>query len=353
MGCFNVAGTMSNLTIGHGDKIAFFPLAKSDRHYRISIDEVGSNLSSNEGSCILLKPYCAPVFGEYNDYGGIENIEETQVTKDLESYFGGCVEDIINTITGYNEKFKVDLGDDKTNENRQKELKSLQGMFEHKDVYLELVYKLEREDTVFKNGHFTDTVMTMMGFEFVDEFVEERITNNPKRYNKRWKKDNIIMYTDGRWIGDKLFIDGIVCDCRCCYNPKDVSKLIGVNEYSLNSSVTKLAIEDYRNRIEEIGKMKSELKSELKSDGATEEHISRLASIMCRQETFPISVVNKEIGSDEDLTHLGYFTSAMNSTNNFYFPAMSGEQHGNSELDKYLHDITGSILYEKLHRDCE
>ena len=42
---------------------------------------------SNNGEEVFFKPAMFPIFGDYDDYGGMENIQEDDNTKTLEKHF--------------------------------------------------------------------------------------------------------------------------------------------------------------------------------------------------------------------------------------------------------------------------
>lgn len=74
MGCFNTTGFISQLPIRYGDKVVCF----------IAISTMGNNMSAPVGMYYpgsLVTPYFLPIYGEYNDYGYLENIEENQITQ--------------------------------------------------------------------------------------------------------------------------------------------------------------------------------------------------------------------------------------------------------------------------------
>ncbi|MEK6829724.1 MAG: hypothetical protein AABY15_06410 [Nanoarchaeota archaeon] len=111
MGSFNVACSISNISINCGTKIAFIPLLPSEMNETIGNKynkfnlkpgyvflEPSANWVSNEGGYQFYKPFSLPIFGEYNDYGGIENIEENITSKAITEYFGITIEEFVNCI---------------------------------------------------------------------------------------------------------------------------------------------------------------------------------------------------------------------------------------------------------------
>jgi hypothetical protein len=88
MGCFNQSCFISHLDIQHGDKCAVFPALKP---------KYGD---LNDHAFQHWHPFCLPIYGEYNDYGSLENIEKNENTKALEKYFELTIEQIVEAICG-------------------------------------------------------------------------------------------------------------------------------------------------------------------------------------------------------------------------------------------------------------
>lgn len=92
MGSYNVACSISNISIGPGEEILFFPLEKNEYRYGI-----GDGNHFLIGSNCFYNPVCLPIFGEYDDYGGIENIVKNDNIKVIEKFFDGIpINDICN-----------------------------------------------------------------------------------------------------------------------------------------------------------------------------------------------------------------------------------------------------------------
>lgn len=92
MGSFNVSGAVSKLSIGCGDKVAFFilrPLVAKLQRCAI----VSNSPTTGMYDCAFL-----PVIGYYNDYGNIENVERDSNVEYIETHFDQPIEDIISSI---------------------------------------------------------------------------------------------------------------------------------------------------------------------------------------------------------------------------------------------------------------
>lgn len=108
MGSFNVACSVSRISINFGDPVAYFPLEPYEFAEKI---ETANNL--------LIYPWCyyvpisLPIFGEYADYGYIDAIEKSENIKIVEKYFKKPIGEI--------------LGEDGN--------PAYPGMFVHRDIY--------------------------------------------------------------------------------------------------------------------------------------------------------------------------------------------------------------------------
>ena len=102
MGSFNVACSVSNLSLHPGDPVAFIPLVPATHRYKRTKDEphlVGVQSNLIYANCYF-DPLCLPIFGEYADYGNISDIEENTNTRAVENLFGGIpINDILEIIT--------------------------------------------------------------------------------------------------------------------------------------------------------------------------------------------------------------------------------------------------------------
>jgi len=91
MGSYNVACSISHMSICPGEKVAYIPLQTSKYPYGIG-----------DGNNTLIYKHCfyspvtLPIFGEYFDYGYIDPIEENFNTKIIEKHFNMAIKDIIS-----------------------------------------------------------------------------------------------------------------------------------------------------------------------------------------------------------------------------------------------------------------
>lgn len=129
MGCFNSSGFISRLPIKYGDKVVCF----------IATSAVGDNMSAPVGMYYpgsLVTPYFLPIYGEYNDYGYLENIEENQITQMICKY---AEETNLETLLK-----NISRGEHVKLPNKYSVMEDFYSigeftlLFEHKDVYNEV-----------------------------------------------------------------------------------------------------------------------------------------------------------------------------------------------------------------------
>lgn len=130
MGCFNVACGISKISIGSNDPVVFLPLRKNS--YREEGD-------SHKAYPFLVHPWdvyvpiTLPINGQYNEYGGIDNIVRDKNVEIIEQHFGTTIEEF------------VDL-------DKQPELVD-SGMFIHKEIYDHFIQR-DKEEREFFSQQF-------------------------------------------------------------------------------------------------------------------------------------------------------------------------------------------------------
>lgn len=124
MGCYGITCAVTNCKINHGDQIVAF--AMKERSHRRSVSDIIEDP-------MYINSY--PLFGEYDDYGGIENIDFNSQNKE-------------KVISFFNNEYGeiVDLNEvDHFNDNE------IPLMIIHRKVYEELIPSLPSTSTVWAN----------------------------------------------------------------------------------------------------------------------------------------------------------------------------------------------------------
>ena len=93
MGCFNVMGFHTHLPVTYNDNIVLllgvYPEYENRNVRRDFVDFAPGN---------DFTPIALPIFGKYNDYGSIEDIERDANVESIEKYFGLEIEKIIDLV---------------------------------------------------------------------------------------------------------------------------------------------------------------------------------------------------------------------------------------------------------------
>lgn len=105
MGCFSYSCALTGLPICRDDKVLLLPILcrKEKRVYNYTQEGLGKigvpgfMLDDTERGFFIEGTY--PIFGEYNDYGGIVNIVKDDNTRAIEEYFGISVEEFCGYLT--------------------------------------------------------------------------------------------------------------------------------------------------------------------------------------------------------------------------------------------------------------
>jgi len=130
MGCFNVACSISSLSISGGTPVYFIPLLKKyhkSKKYMEANFPNGFGWFENDLSSSLVyandifDPLCLPINGIYNEYGGLEDIVRDDSTAALELTFGidietlisctHCSKDISNFTSAVYQAYRIDPED--------------------------------------------------------------------------------------------------------------------------------------------------------------------------------------------------------------------------------------------------
>jgi len=90
MGSFDVACSMSRITINPGDPVAYMPL----KLYDFAYDPRAANNTLIYQWCYY-EPVCLPIMGEYFDYGFIDSIEKNSSTKAVEKHYKCPIEVVV------------------------------------------------------------------------------------------------------------------------------------------------------------------------------------------------------------------------------------------------------------------
>lgn len=211
MGSWSVYCGLSKITIKSGDECVLLPLKKNDA-YR---------------SYLPYLPATLPIYGTYNDYGGLEDIVENDNTKLIEEYFGCTIDKFVGYFTEEKNYQRGDVQPEDFND-RFDEMKDWNFMFIHKEVYDFLSSKIYDNDTHIEMGN--PAILNLLGFEYVGK-------TNEDRYCHEWKYEDKTFYSDGTWLNvDSKGKQGIyrISNLTTYVNiPEDKHYLFNCNSFEL------------------------------------------------------------------------------------------------------------------------
>jgi hypothetical protein len=176
MGHWSVSCGISNIAITSGQPVVLLPLKKG----------------SGEGYTSHL-PATLPIFGNYDDYGGIEEIIEDVNTKLIESHFGVSVEDFCKFLV--DGKFTYGRSETKEIETRIQnlgEISEWRFMWIHRKVWDFMTTHIAPS----ARGHFefgNPAILELIGFVRDGDTTDER-------YTQRWLFGDKVFASDGTWI---------------------------------------------------------------------------------------------------------------------------------------------------------
>jgi hypothetical protein len=182
MGSWSVYCGMSNIAITSGHQCVFLPLKKNPRE---------------SDNYLPYVPATLPIFGEYDDYGGIENIEENENTKLIAEHFGVSIQQFCHFFT------RGCIRDDE--DDFPKELKEVDEIKEWDFMFIDRkVYDFL--STYSNKGYDSGTlefgnpvILDLLGMIYLG-VNEKNKTYDPKRFKHEWTLQGKKFYSDGRWL---------------------------------------------------------------------------------------------------------------------------------------------------------
>lgn len=205
MGHFSYTCHLSGIPITGGDKAVLLPIFPKDHWgYDCSQEHLSKfgqgNLCSNDGPNMYFDELCFPIFGEYDSYGRLENVEKDDNTKVLEEFFGLSIDDILSVLCD-GRKDEYEKGGqfcdsvkilDKDNKKHMMLLKTSATWY-HLDFYNKLA-KIKNEDHFDRVELGTHGILDALVFKYIG------VDKSKDRYNKLYRKNALDVYSDGTWI---------------------------------------------------------------------------------------------------------------------------------------------------------
>ncbi len=300
MGSFNAACSISNISISAGDLVAYIPLENAKYRYHIG-DGNDMLLHTN---CFYV-PVTLPVFGIYDDYGGVDDIEENKNTKIIEEHFGMPIAKVIDR------KRNGEVGTISS------------GMFIHRKIYDAIVNKCSRvgewgniTSPVF-GPHKDDPIKSLTAK--LEEYIKE-----VEKANKSYKS-----LMEGLFLGDK--------------ERKPFWKTV--------HNITKSPIKHVKDAMV-LRKLDASLKK--MREGHSDSSPVSINNIFAFREYGVFNdIYQSKIQQGElrgEIIEFVLFECGIGAINNFYFPAMNGYQCGNHWASKILYWEAFKIMVSKTLR---
>lgn len=197
MGSWSVYCGISNIAITAGQKCVLLPLKKTTNEY------------------YEYSPATLPIFGEYDDYGGIENVELNDNTKFIESEFDCTIDEFCHFFT--RGCVRTDEDDFPTKLLENELLKKWTFTFIDRKVY---DFMIKHAQNGFGGRGYFDMgnpeLLTYIGFQYLHE-------NGDGRYKKVWKFDGKEFGSDGTWLNFLGNKQGV-------YTFEDLSEIVNIPE---------------------------------------------------------------------------------------------------------------------------
>lgn len=212
MGHFSYSCQLSGIPITSGAKCAILPiLPNSSIKYLIENDKKGKQIGkptflSNDGHNVLYYELFFPIFGEYDEYGGLENIVKDDNTAILEEYYSLSIEGIVKILTcGRRDdlisereemhRYSDGHGFYDANNPRHEDLLRASLVWYRTELYQELAkpYK-ENSYNINDLDIGIPALLEKLGFK------QGKVDKKKERYNIPFTKDSLTIYSDGNWI---------------------------------------------------------------------------------------------------------------------------------------------------------
>lgn len=379
MGSFSVSCGLSSLPIYPGDKVGFMLLTEPKHK--------DWPMASYTRSHALYLPLFAPVYGEYNDYGGIENIVRTKSVTMLEEMFGTDIETIIGHATdggsiygsnGYikNHGINPDLEWGKFGVPIKDDLLAFgfrqvgEQVYFFEEFFVSINKRLTNEAlpgfysydfTIDKvDGEGTKPVGTIPNVTDIDQFLgrfAELTGVYPGAKPEMYESLALLRKLSGMFFLKKVF--------------KKVSEHVVAVEKKENEDYPGLStLDDDWTEMMEYGPKNvrdlKELAKKMKEDGCLDDKVKealvwklqafdrstqRAYQSIARTTSFPLGKLGI-ILKDEENTFLEVFAmgSVMAGINRMFMPSYCGAQEGNLRASEVLLKVSTEILQKKKKR---
>ena len=155
MGCFNVSGCLSQLPIcGNKEVVCMIG----------AYPTLNPNFDGSYYPTSVISPYCLPIYGKYNDYGALEDIERTPIVEFIETLFNWDIDRILEQISrlgGRTIKECINYWDKSENKTEVNEFKKLLPI--NKNIAIDERYEKYCFMLMFEHRHVWDSLIKKGG----------------------------------------------------------------------------------------------------------------------------------------------------------------------------------------------
>ncbi len=183
MGSWSVSCGISNIAITSGDDCVLLPLKenKSSEYHKY-------------------QPATLPIFGQYNDYGSMEDIIEDDNTKLIEEYFGVTIDEFVTFLVDGKFTYEREEAEEVQEKiNHLDEIKEWRFMWIDRKAYEAMLTDVDEWHKGY-GDYGTPEMLKLLGFE---KIAESKTFENydPKRFTQLWiNKDGFEFYSDGQTL---------------------------------------------------------------------------------------------------------------------------------------------------------
>lgn len=347
MGSFDVGCGLSNLAIHEGDKVGLLIIGKTIDYNDLFVCAPQPGKLLKIYATDDFKPFLPPIYGRYDDYGKIRDIEESVTTRLLETIYGKPIQTVLKCLG------------------------SIRGIYGN----LSDIYPAYVENDLFPRGYNHPVEETLRAVGFIMKTVDNEDIYSFGGYNLTktgpyWdiRKDGADKVLAGGFghgdVDDLLDFFGYHTKVYPCFNPEDYGKIHSLNALSgmffLEDVLAKMipVIADDFFVVQYTGKFQQDwdLFMEMFTPNADGE-VKRFASSWGSRANDFISkntvILPEQYGllsvykNNSEFLGLAQFLDVIRSINRMIEPTICGEQQGNDLASAGLNVITSSILEER------
>mgnify|MGYP001113311738 CR=1 FL=1 len=381
MGSANVACSISSLSMKEDTEVMFFPLLPAGFECGLPPTVEPSTFVLYSDS--YFQPFCLPIKGTYNDYKGIKDVEYDENVVALETYFEMPILEIISSIGS--DVFTSATAAINTYGHYHDLFTKMGYMID--ETYLTAIGFTKQENgfvfrdfpiTVHVNEQSTGTVVDLRnqkgtivasckGMDIKEEFLKQFFNHtNYYLHIKPDKQEQMLIFSQlsGMFVHQRIYEELISMneEYRSKYDEQydefcEAIQEVPAQEQSqkskersiarLEAFISTLDKEEDRNVFE--GQLRQE--KSLKNRETYDFFLQRKPFLSFYHKLYFFKTLYHDVLKARKLkkecSDLRLFQSGMYSCNRFYFPAMNGEQDGNSEATKRLLQAAYRIIHDE------